>query len=140
MVNHQAFHQVRLDAVFGALSDRTRRALLASLSTGPSTVGELAAPFPMSLAAVSKHLKVLENAGLVKRTIEGRVHHCRLDARPLSDGFEWIRHYERWWNERLDVLEGLLEDEIDLEKRARQKPAPKRAKSTPSVKPKRSKR
>jgi DNA-binding transcriptional ArsR family regulator len=141
MVNQQQVHQVRLDAVFGALSDPTRRAMLATLSKGPSTVGEIAAPFPMSLAAVSKHLKVLENAGLVKRTIAGRVHHCRLDARPLHDGFEWMRHYERWWNQRLDVLEGLLEDEIDLEQRARTKPDPKRGKSaSPTVKPKRSKR
>jgi DNA-binding transcriptional ArsR family regulator len=140
MVNHQIPQQARLDAVFGALSDPTRRALLSTLSHGPSTVGDLAAPFPISLAAVSKHLKVLESAGLVKRTIEGRVHHCRLDARPLHDGFDWIRRYERWWNERLDVLEGLLEDEIDHEKRARRKPDPKRAKSAPpAIKPKRSK-
>ena len=98
----------RLDAVFHALSDATRRAMLRRLSRSPSTVGELAAPFEMSLAAASKHIKVLERAGLVQRTVQGRVHQCRLDARPMHGGMEWIRHYEQFWNERLDALEAAL--------------------------------
>jgi len=98
----------RLDAVFHALSDATRRAMLRSLARSASTVGELAAPFDMSLAAASKHIKVLERAGLVQRTVQGRKHVCRLDARPMHGGMEWIRHYEKFWNERLDALESAL--------------------------------
>ena len=105
MVEHKS---ARLDAVFHALSDATRRSMLHSLARGACTVGELAAPFDMSLAAASKHIKVLERAGLVQRTVQGRVHRCRLDARPMHGGMEWIRHYEKFWNERLDVLESAL--------------------------------
>src|SRR3954467_1490261 len=100
-----------LDAVFHALSDPTRRAMLTRLSHEPRKVGELAAPFAITLAAASKHIKVLERAGLVQRNVHGRTHTCRLDARPMHHGFEWMRHYERFWNERLDVLEALLEAE-----------------------------
>jgi DNA-binding transcriptional ArsR family regulator len=98
----------RLDAVFGALADPTRRAMLQSLAREQRTVGELAAPFAMTLAAASKHLKVLERAGLVQRTVAGRTHHCRLDARPLRGGMEWMRFYERFWIGRLDALEAAL--------------------------------
>jgi len=98
----------RLDAVFHALGDATRRHMLRDLAGGQRTVGELAAPFDMSLAAASKHIKALEKAGLVRRTIQGRTHHCRLEARPLEDAHEWIGFYERFWSSRLDVLEGLL--------------------------------
>jgi len=98
----------RLDAVFRALSDRTRRAMLRSLSQGERTVGELAAPYDMSLAAASKHIKVLEGAGLVKRDVQGRTHVCRLEARPMHGGMEWIRYYEQFWNTRLDRLEEAL--------------------------------
>jgi DNA-binding transcriptional ArsR family regulator len=101
----------RLDAVFSALADSTRRALLASLTTGDKSIGELAAPFDMSLEAVSKHVRVLERAGLVQRSIRGRTHICRLDARPMHGGLEWIRHYEKFWNRRLDVLDELLRRE-----------------------------
>jgi DNA-binding transcriptional ArsR family regulator len=104
-------HSPELDAVFRALSDPTRRAMLAHLSREPHKVGELAAPFAITLAAASKHIKVLERAGLVQRSVEGRTHTCRLDARPMHNGFEWMRHYERFWNQRLDVLEALLEAE-----------------------------
>lgn len=100
-----------LDAVFHALADPTRRAMLRSLSAGERKVGELAEPFAISLAAASKHVQVLERAGLIRRSVEGRTHICRLDARPMHRGFEWMRHYERFWNERLDVLEALLEAE-----------------------------
>ena len=95
----------QLDEMFHALSDPTRRAMLRSLAAEPHNVGDLAKPFEISLAAASKHIKVLERAGLVKRSVQGRTHICRLDARPMHAGMEWIRHYEKFWNERLDVLE-----------------------------------
>lgn len=101
----------RLDAVFGALADPTRRAMLRDLAKQPRTIGELAAPFDISLAGASKHVQVLERAGLIDREIQGRVHLCRLDARPLHAGAQWIRHYERFWNQKLDVLQALLEAE-----------------------------
>jgi DNA-binding transcriptional ArsR family regulator len=97
-----------LDAVFHALADPTRRAMLRRLAKAPQRVGALAAPFAITLAAASKHIKVLERAGLVRRRIEGRTHLCRLDARPLHAGAEWLRHYERFWQQRLDDLEAAL--------------------------------
>ncbi len=103
-----------LDDVFHALADPTRRAMLRALASGGEiNVGVLAAPFAISLAAASKHIKVLERAGLVARDVRGRTHVCRLDVRPMLAGMEWMRHVERFWNERIDVLEGLLiaEDE-----------------------------
>ena len=101
----------QLNAVFHALADPTRRAMLENLSANPRTVSELAAPFDMSLAAASKHIKVLEQAGLVKRNVQGRTHTCELDAQPMHAGVEWLRHYERFWNERLDALEAILRSE-----------------------------
>lgn len=98
----------RLDAVFHALGDATRRDMLRDLASGQRTVGELAAPFDMSLAAASKHIRSLEKAGLVRRTIRGRTHVCRLEPRALADAHEWISFYERFWNSRFDVLEDLL--------------------------------
>lgn len=98
----------RLDAVFRALADPTRRAMLRSLSRQQRSVGELAEPFAMSLAAASKHIKVLEGAGLVRREVQGRTHVCRLDARPMHGGMEWLRFYENFWTTRLDALEQQL--------------------------------
>lgn len=103
----------QLDAVFHALSDGTRRAILKRLASGPRNVGELAAPFDMTLAAASKHIKVLEAAGLVRRVVRGRTHLCSLEAMPMHAGAEWLRHYERFWTERLDVLEALIGAEND---------------------------
>jgi DNA-binding transcriptional ArsR family regulator len=100
-----------LDSVFHALADPTRRAMLASLAARERTVSELAEPFSMSLAAASKHVKTLERAGLVRRTVQGRTHICRLDPEPLAEAHEWLRFYERFWNERLDALEALLRPE-----------------------------
>lgn len=94
-----------LDSIFRALADPTRRNMLHSLSLQERTVSELAAPFRMSLAAASKHVKVLEQAGLIRRTVQGRTHICRLAPEPLAEAHEWIRFYERFWNERLDALE-----------------------------------
>jgi DNA-binding transcriptional ArsR family regulator len=108
MVSHSS---QRLDAVFHALSDPTRRAILRSLARRPSSVGRLAAPFDISLAAASKHIKVLEGAGLVQRSVQGRTHICRLNARPMHAGLEWLRFYERFWQERLDALDALLQAE-----------------------------
>lgn len=100
-----------LDRVFHALSDRTRRGLLARLSDGREhRVGDLAAPFSMSLAGVSKHLKVLEGAALVRRRVSGRTHYCRLDAMRLAEAQAWFNHYERFWNGRLAALERAMND------------------------------
>jgi len=101
----------RLDAVFHALGDATRRRMLRSLADGERSVGELAAPFSMSLAAASKHVKALERAGLVRRRVMGRTHVCSLEAQPLEGAHEWIGFYRRFWSGRLDVLEGLLRRE-----------------------------
>ncbi|HUF27481.1 MAG TPA: metalloregulator ArsR/SmtB family transcription factor [Gemmatimonadaceae bacterium] len=102
MVNNQR----GLDLVFGALADPTRRAILHRLhGRGPATVTELADLFPVSLPAVSKHLKVLERAGLVRRRVEGRVHRLTLRAGPLEDVADWVSHYRRFWSERMVALE-----------------------------------
>lgn len=108
MVEHQTEH---LDSIFHALSDPTRREMLYSLARQERTVSELAAPFRMSLAAASKHVKVLEHAGLIRRTVQGRTHVCRLAPEPLADAQAWLRFYERFWNERLDALERELKAE-----------------------------
>jgi DNA-binding transcriptional ArsR family regulator len=98
----------QLDAVFRALGDPTRRMMLHRLMQGEQTVGQLAKPFSMSLAAASKHIKALESAGLIAREVSGRTHVCRLNAGPLGAADEWLRHYERFWTARLDRLEELL--------------------------------
>lgn len=97
-----------MDAVFQALSHSARREMLGSLAGRERTVGELAAPFEMSLAAASKHVKVLERAGLVDRDIRGRRHLCRLAAQPLERASDWLSFYERFWDERLDALEAMF--------------------------------
>ncbi|MDQ3418910.1 MAG: metalloregulator ArsR/SmtB family transcription factor [Acidobacteriota bacterium] len=97
-----------LDIVFRALADHTRRAMLARLAQGERTVGELAAPHRMSLAAASKHIQTLERAGLVKRTVRGRIHYCRIDPRPLARADDWLRNYERLWDTRIERLVQLL--------------------------------
>jgi|SRR5215203_2173093 len=118
MLNHMVEHSSdSLDSVFHALADPTRRAMLASLAARERTVSELAEPFSMSLAAASKHVKTLERAGLVRRTVQGRTHICRLAPEPLVDVHEWLRFYERFWNERLDALEALLRSENERSER-----------------------
>lgn len=97
-----------LDSVFRALADPTRRAMLRSLAAGERNIGELAAPYKMSFAAASKHVKVLESAGLVRRRVEGRRHICRIVPSPLAAVEKWLRYYEHFWNKRLDALEALL--------------------------------
>ncbi len=94
--------------MFGALADGTRRAMLADLAVGESTVSRLASPHAMSLPAASKHIRVLERAGLVSRTIEGRVHRLSLRPDRLRDAAEWIAFYRRFWDESLDRLDEVL--------------------------------
>ncbi len=98
----------QLTATFSALADPTRRAILAKLSSGEASVTELADPFKMSLPAVSKHLKVLERAGLIARSREAQWRPCRLEARPLKDAADWVEHYRRFWTESFDRLDGYL--------------------------------
>ncbi len=98
----------RLDAIFHALGDPTRRALLRELADGERTVSELARPYAISLAAVSKHIRTLEQAGLIRREVRWRTHHCRLDAGALAAAHAWLSGYQAYWTGRLDALEDLL--------------------------------
>lgn len=100
-----------LDAVFGALSDRTRRRILARLAKGPASVTEIAEPLPMSLPAVSKHLVILERAGLLRRERDGRFHHIHLEARPLESARDLLDRYRVFWDDTLDELARYVEDE-----------------------------
>jgi DNA-binding transcriptional ArsR family regulator len=102
---------LEMNSVFHALGDATRRQMLRDLAAGERTVSELAQPFAMSLAAASKHIKVLEGAGLIRREVRGRTHFCRLEPGPLASAHEWLGFYERFWSSRLDLLEQLLRDE-----------------------------
>ncbi|ALX13621.1 ArsR family transcriptional regulator [Burkholderia cepacia JBK9] len=95
----------RLDAIFSALADPTRRSILGRLRDGSLTVGELAAPYGVSLNAISKHVKTLEKAGLIRREIRGREHACQLDAANLKEVQQWLDHYAEFWGERLDALD-----------------------------------
>jgi DNA-binding transcriptional ArsR family regulator len=104
MVNHAE----RLDTLFGALSDPTRRALLASLAEGEASVSELARPHHMSLPAILKHMRALQRAGLVAQRKSGRVRHCRLVAAPLKEASDWLSQYRLFWEERLDALDRYL--------------------------------
>jgi DNA-binding transcriptional ArsR family regulator len=101
----------QLNTVFHALGDATRRRMLHDLASGERTVGQLAEPLTISLAAASKHIKVLESAGLIRREVRGRTHLCRLDPGPLASAHQWLSFYERFWTGRLDVLERLLREE-----------------------------
>ena len=104
-------HAQQLDTVFHALGDATRRHMLRDLSQGERTVSQLAEPFAISLAAASKHIKVLEQAGMIRREVRGRTHLCRLDPGPLAGAHEWLAFYERFWTDRLDALDRLLREE-----------------------------
>ncbi len=97
-----------LDTTFAALADPTRRAILARLASGEASVTELAEPFAMSLPAISKHLKVLERAGLIARGREAQWRPCRLEAAPLEQAADWLEHYRRFWDQSLDRLEDYL--------------------------------
>jgi DNA-binding transcriptional ArsR family regulator len=99
-----------ISGVFAALADPTRRAIIARLATGEATVNELAAPFPISMQAISKHLNVLERAGLIARTREAQWRRCRLEPGPLRDLAGWVAQYQRHWEERYDTLDAYLTD------------------------------
>jgi DNA-binding transcriptional ArsR family regulator len=99
-----------LSSTFAALADPTRRAILARLSAGEASVTELAEPFTMSLPAVSKHLKVLERAGLIRRGREAQWRPCRIEAGPLRDAADWLERYRRFWDQSLGRLEGYLDE------------------------------
>ena len=94
----------RLDQTFGALADPTRRAIIGRLARGEATVGELARPFRVSRPAISQHLRVLERAGLVRRTRDGRVSRCRLDAHVMREAAAWVERYRVFWTDRLEAL------------------------------------
>jgi DNA-binding transcriptional ArsR family regulator len=98
----------KLDGVFHALSDATRRAMLRQLARGERKIGDLAAPFDMSFAAASKHVRVLETVGLVKRRVDGRTHLCSLAPAPLRAADEWLRFYESFWSARFDMLDEMF--------------------------------
>ncbi len=108
MVNYSA---QTLDRTFSALSDSTRRAILARLARGEATISELASPFEMSLPAISKHVRVLESAGLLTRRKRGREHHCRLSPGALRGAAEWLAFYRQFWELRLDDLADYLAED-----------------------------
>src|SRR3954463_622609 len=103
----------RLDSTFRALADPTRRGMLANLALGAKSIGELAEPFAMSFAGASKHVKVLEDAGLVARRKIGRTHLISIDAKPLEQAERWLRQWEKFWNVRLDRLQALVEKDAE---------------------------
>ena len=112
----------QMNSVFHALGDATRRQMLRDLASGERTVSELASPFAMSLAAASKHIRVLEGAGLIRREVRGRTHLCRLEPAPLASAHEWLSYYEGFWTLRLDRLEELLLEEDADKSQPRPKP------------------
>jgi len=112
--------EAQLSAVFHALGDPTRRQMLHLLAQGEHTVGQLAEPFHMSLAAASKHIKALEGAGLIRREVQGRTHMCRLDASPLATADDWLSYYQRFWGARMDKLESLLRRDSAADAAAKQ--------------------
>jgi DNA-binding transcriptional ArsR family regulator len=107
----------RLDQTFAALADPTRRAILSRLARGESTVGDLARPFEISRPAISKHLRVLERAGLVRRSRDGRLSRCGLDASPMREAAEWVDKYRKFWESQLDALAHFLEQNEEEEKK-----------------------
>jgi DNA-binding transcriptional ArsR family regulator len=113
---YASFSPARLDATFGALADPTRRAILARLASGEASVAELAAPFEMSQPAISKHLRVLESAGLIIREREAQRRPSRLDARPLAEACQWLAEYRQFWESSFQQLDALL-DELKTKKK-----------------------
>jgi DNA-binding transcriptional ArsR family regulator len=122
MVLDQSQADQRLDAVFHALAHPARRAMLKRLAAAPQNIGELASPFDMTFAGASKHVRVLERAGLVKRKIEGREHVCAIAPAPLKTANGWLADYERLWTTRLDALDAMLKEEDGAAGRKKRKP------------------
>ena len=125
--------QDRLSSVFSALADPTRRGVLARLATGDATVNELAEPYDMSVAAVSKHLKVLEAAGLISQGRQSQWRPRHLEARPLQEVFEWLEDYQRFWDRSLDSLAEHLRV-LQMQNAGKKRRRSKRVRRTPSVK------
>lgn len=115
ILNQMVYYNTTLDATFSALADPTRRAIISKLAEGEIPVLEIAAPFDMSLPAVTKHIRVLEKAGLVIRRKQGRVHYCRLNAEPLRDAAQWLVFYQQFWDAKLDSLADFLESDASQE-------------------------
>lgn len=115
--NHMVeLNALQMDSIFHALGDSTRRSMLRNLVRGEQTVSQLAEPFSMSLAAASKHIKALENAGLIRREVRGRTHFCSLNPGPLASAHDWLGYYTRFWTESFDRLEELLREEDAVKK------------------------
>ena len=108
MVN---YNDQQLSQIFSALSDPTRRAMLKRLANEEMSVADLSIPFNMTKSAITKHLKVLEKSNLLSRTIDGRVHRCRLEPQPLAAISEWVSFYEKFWNKKFDALDAYLAEE-----------------------------
>jgi DNA-binding transcriptional ArsR family regulator len=120
MVLDQSQASTRLDAVFHALAHPARRAMLKRLAAAPQNIGELASPFDMTFAGASKHVRVLERAGLVRRKVEGREHVCAIAPAPLKTATDYLTHYERLWSASLDALDAMLqEQDASMRKRKR---------------------
>jgi DNA-binding transcriptional ArsR family regulator len=129
-----------LDAVFGALADRTRRGILESLSSGELAVSKLAAPHDMSLPGFMKHLRVLEDAGLIARSKEGRVVSCELSAEPMQDAASWISRYEKFWSGQLDSLARYLYQQEELQTWTKPEPGKSPSSSSSAASPSRRKK
>ena len=110
ILNQMVNHSTKLDHTFSALSDPTRRAIISQLAKGEFSITELATPFAMSLPAFSKHVRILEHAGLLIRKKQGRVHYCRLNVGPLQDAAQWLVFYQQFWDSRMDALADFLEE------------------------------
>jgi DNA-binding transcriptional ArsR family regulator len=115
------YRRNRLDAVFGAVADPTRRAILSRLASSPARVTDLASEFPISLNSTSKHIRILERAGLLSRMISGREHLLTLNAEPLAEAAEWIGHYREFWTVRLAALESFVKGRRNAEKQRKKK-------------------
>jgi len=135
MVYYQS--RATLDHTFAALSDATRRGILARLAQGEASISDLAAPYEMSLPAVSKHLRVLERAKLVERRKDGRVHRCRLSAEPMKGAAEWIEKYRQFWERQFDSLAQYLKDSHREENAKWQPQAPRQKPGSKSAAPSR---
>ena len=116
MVDHS--QSAELDHVFFALADPTRRAILRTLARRTATIKEIAEPFSVSLNAISKHVMVLERAGLIRREIRGREHYCWIETRPLHEVNRWLEYYGRFWEERMDTLENYVDRKFRAAKKA----------------------
>ena len=120
-IGYAQLHPNHLDATFAALADPTRRAILARLASGEASVTELAEPFPMSQPAISKHLKVLERAGLISRGFDAQRRPRRLEARPLAEANEWLENYRQFWEGQFQRLDALLHEMKTYEMKKRVK-------------------